>query len=185
MAGKAGRRNVDASARIQDVHLKGDGRKKWLKQWLEYSGHSGCDDDHALMKQRRRPNRACLSHHLATQYYGEEDGADAESKKTYVLYANELPEAGHAPPPPPDLSESSLRLAPKIRGIEGSLPSSLPLFPFYLPFLLIITSLSSRAVCVYIHVHIRCPQAESWRSIIIGRAGADIVWRPLWVGLRA
>ena len=60
------------------VHLKGDGRKKWLKQWLEYSGHSGCDDDHALMKQRRRPNRACLSHHLATQYYGEEDGDDAE-----------------------------------------------------------------------------------------------------------
>jgi hypothetical protein len=97
------------------------------------SGHSGCDGNHAVMKKKRRPNVACLSHHLATQYHGEEDGDDAESEIKYMLYANELPEAGHAPPPPPDLSEPPLRLAPKMRGIEDSLPFSLPLFPFSFP----------------------------------------------------
>jgi hypothetical protein len=122
-----------------NVGWKGDKRKKWMADWLTFSGHVGCDCDaeHDLMKQRR-PHVACLSHHLSTQYYGIEDGDDEDSKKTYVLCAGELPEAGHAPPPPPDLSDSSLRLGPKIRGIAGSLPFSLPLLPFSLPLLFII-----------------------------------------------
>jgi hypothetical protein len=82
VAGKAGRRNVDASATIQrsgeHVPLKGDGREKWLKEWLECSSHSGCDEERVLMKQPRRPNVAHLSHHLAAQHHGEEDGDDAE-----------------------------------------------------------------------------------------------------------
>ena len=133
-----------------DVPMDGEKRKKWLGDWLEYSGHSGCDEDHTLMKQRR-PKVACLSHMLCEQYYGTEDGDDVDSKKTFHLYANELPEAGHAPLPPPDLSESSLRLAPKIRGIEGSLPFSLPLFPFSFPPSLLFISASRALHAVYIH----------------------------------
>ena len=64
---------------------------------------------------------------------------------------NEAPEAGHAPLPPPKNRQTcslqglgeSTRLAPKTRSTDGSLPFSIPLFPFSLP-----SSLSPSPSCL-------------------------------------